>query len=97
MKKKRVVKTVKTKWKTRYTKVRSYGKRAGGWKGGIIPPVLGGAADGFINPMSPVNGIGSLAVGWFMHDEWTKKNGLWQIGASLPALIGVGKSGGAYY
>lgn len=63
--------------------------------GGIIPPVLGGVADSFLNGMripgtniGVPNGVGAAAVGWFMKDNITRNIGLYQIGQSLPGMIG---------
>jgi len=76
-------------------KARRYGGSIGGKFGGIIPPVLGGLADSFINPKSPINGVGSAAIGWFMKSNTTRDIGLYQVGASLAQYIpGIGGSSG---
>lgn len=95
----------------RYKRARRYAARAyggvrrtyhrtrglgGGKFGGMIPPLLGGAADSFLAGFSlPVigtvpTGVGSALVGHFMHSQTTRDIGLYQIGASLPKMIGVG-------
>lgn len=81
-----------------YGRVRSYGGKIGGKFGGIIPPILGGAADSVLSGFNlpfvgkvPV-GVGSAVVGHFMHSQTTRDIGLYQIGASLPSMLGVGGS-----
>jgi hypothetical protein len=81
---------------------RSYrrGRSIGGGKfGGMIPPVLGGAADTFLGGFNlPIvgkvpTGVGSALVGHFMGSQTTRDIGLYQIGASLPRMFGVGGQG----
>ena len=80
----------------RYKRYRRYASRAGGKFGGIIPPILGGLADSIINPVSPINGVGSAAVGTFMNSRTVRDLGLYQVGASLAAMLpfGFGGNGG---
>jgi hypothetical protein len=54
---------------------------------GIVAPIVGGVADAIINPRSPINGIGSTAVGFVMKNETVKNIGLYQIGQSLATYI----------
>jgi hypothetical protein len=62
---------------------------------GIVAPIVGGAADAIINPRSPINGIGSTAVGFLMKNETVKTIGLYQVGQSLATFIPfVGASAG---
>lgn len=78
----------------RYKGSRSRGF-GGGFKG-MLPPILGGLADAVINPRSPIDGIGSTAVGFVMHDSVVKTIGLYQIGQSIAGFIPFigGGSGG---
>lgn len=75
------------------------GGRIGGKFGGILPPVIGGAADTMLSGFSlPIvgkvpTGVGSTLVGHFMHSQTTRDIGLYQIGASLPGMIGFGGGG----
>lgn len=82
--------------KRAYSRARGLG---GGKFGQFIPPVVGGLADellvnfnvfGFKLP----NGIGSAAIGHFMHEPITRNIGLYQVGRSLPGYFGMGTSGG---
>ena len=62
---------------------------------GILTPIIAGAADAIINPRSPINGIGSTAVGFVMKNEVVKTIGLYQVGQSLATFIPfVGASAG---
>jgi hypothetical protein len=62
---------------------------------GLLAPIIGGAADAIINPRSPINGIGSTAVGFVMKNEVVKTIGLYQVGQSLATFIPfVGASAG---
>ena len=78
----------------RYYPRRAFGRRGGGGRrglggkmGGILPPIVGGFADAVINPRLPVNGVGSTAVGYLMHDQVIKELGLYQIGQSLATFV----------
>jgi hypothetical protein len=82
--------------KRTYSRARGLG---GGKFGQFIPPVVGGLADellvnfnvfGFKLP----NGVGSAAIGHFMHEPITRNIGLYQVGRSLPGYFGMGSSGG---
>jgi hypothetical protein len=76
---------------------RSYGgfrgRRSGGRRGGggmfkgMLAPIVGGMADAVINPRLPINGIGSTAVGFVMHNETIKDIGLYQVGQSIATFI----------
>jgi len=69
-------------------------RRGGGGLGSLtslIAPIAAGAADSYINPMLPINGVGSVAIGMFMHNTTIKDIGLWQVGASLPSMFGIGQ------
>lgn len=69
-------------------------KRSGGSRGfgmgGLKPmlsPILSGIADAAINPRSPINGLGSTAVGFIMGDQVMKEIGLYQVGQSIATYI----------
>ena len=72
------------------------GSRGGGGYKSLIAPIIGGVADAVINPRSPIDGIGSTAVGFFMHNETIKNIGLYQVGTSIAQFIPFigGGSGG---
>jgi len=77
----------------RYSRAKRYYRKASFGLGGVLPPVLGGVADKFLNNMLPVKGVGATAVGFAMHNSTIKAIGLYEIGASLPGLIGFGNGG----
>jgi hypothetical protein len=70
---------------------RSHSGRKGGMFGGgiksMIIPIGAGAADSILNPMLPINGVGSTMIGIVGHNETIKNIGLWQVGASLPGML----------
>lgn len=75
---------------------RSFSRGSSGFKGAIAP-IVGGVADAVINPRSPIDGIGSTAVGFLMHDPMLKTIGLYQVGQSIAGFIpfiGSGAGGG---
>jgi hypothetical protein len=93
--------TAKGRYRRAAGRARGYGGSVGGKFGGIIPPVLGGIADSFLNGMKipgtsigVPNGVGAAAVGWFMKDNITRNIGLYQLGQSLPGMMS-GLTGGA--
>lgn len=101
--KKRVVNTARYRRRTRRRVGRVYSRRrrysgGGGMKipmKGILAPIIAGAADAIINPRSPINGIGSTAIGFVMKNETVKNIGLYQVGQSLATYIPfVGASAG---
>ena len=70
--------------------------RGGGFKS-MLAPIAGGVADAIINPRSPIDGIGSTAIGFVMHDPVVKTIGLYQVGQSIAGfipVIGSGSGGG---
>ena len=82
----------------RRTYHRARGLGGGRW-GGMLPPLIGGAADSFLSGMNIFglrlpSGVGATAVGVFMHSQTTRDIGLYQIGASLPNMLGAGGAGG---
>lgn len=88
------------KYRTRY--VRSRSRKGGGGRGyggglkSMVIPVAAGVADAFINPRSPIDGIGSTVIGVFGHNEVVKNIGLYQVGQSIAQFIpfvGGGQSG----
>jgi hypothetical protein len=92
----RRVKTTRRKGRKVYmARKRSYSRRGrGGGLGSIMSlliPVAAGAADSYVNPLLPINGIPSTVIGMFGHNETVKNIGLWQVGASIPSMIGFGQ------
>lgn len=70
-----------------YSKARGVASRLGGK--GMISPVLGGFADHYLNTMLPISGVGSTAVGVFLHNGTVRDIGLYQIGHSLGNIIPI--------
>lgn len=62
----------------------------GGKFGGMIPPLLGGAADGIIGTPFGIDGIGSAAVGFFMKSTTTRDIGLNRVGRTLAGKFMAG-------
>ena len=82
--------------KRSYSRARRYYSRARGGVKGMLPPIVGGIADAVINPRIPINGVGSVAVGYIMHDSTLKTLGLYQVGQSIAGFIpfiGAGSGG----
>ena len=76
---------------TRYVRsARGRAGRAGGKFGGIIPPLLGGAADGLIGTPWGIDGLGSAAVGFVMKSTTTRDIGLNRIGRTLAGKFMAG-------
>ena len=87
---------------------RSYSKRARGFLGGgggmksMIAPIAGGFADNIIDKFSPIDGLGGVLVGMFMHSGTTRDIGLYKVGYSaanmipIPGLTGSGGSSGGF-
>ena len=77
---------------------RSRGRRGGGGgrgKLGMFAPVIAGVADAVINPRSPINGIGSVVVGFGLKNQFCKDVGLYQVGQSVATFIPfIGASAG---
>ena len=82
---------------------RYYGRRRGGGGrrgfGGMksmLWPIAAGLADSYIDPMSPVDGLGATAIGFIGHDSTLKTLGLYKVGGSIGNLIPLpGRAGGA--
>jgi hypothetical protein len=64
----------------------------------LLAPILGGVADAALDSRIPIHGVGSTAVGMFLHNETVKTIGLYQVGHSLaqyiPFIGGGAGSGG---
>ena len=82
-------------------RARSRGGRVGGKFGGILPPLIGGAADGVIGTPWGIDGIGSAAIGYVMKSTTTRDIGLNRIGRTLAqkfmggGIFGFSPGGGA--
>ena len=59
----------------------------------MVAPIAGGMADKFLNGMLPIKGVGATAVGFALGNSTLKTIGLYEVGASLPGLIGFGNGG----
>ena len=71
------------------------GKASAGFKS-FLPPILGGVADSYLDPMLPIDGVGATAVGMFMHNETLKNLGLYKVGFSLGNILPLpGRTGNA--
>ena len=77
----------------------SRGRTGGGMKG-MLAPIVGGALDNVIDSYSPIDGIGAVVSGMFLHSEITKNIGLYKVGYSignfLPIPRGGASSGGGF-
>jgi len=99
MKKRKVVKVARYRRSYRRYRGRSYGggfrrrhyggsrRGSGGMFKGMLAPIVGGFADAVINPRLPINGVGSTAVGFVMHNEVIKDIGLYQVGQSIATFV----------
>ena len=80
-------------------RARSYARKGIGGMKSLIVPVGAGLADRFIDQYTPIDGIGSAAVGILMHNEIVKNIGLYKVGYSLGNILPIpgisGNSGGA--
>jgi hypothetical protein len=85
-KRKRTVKTrvVRIMAKRRYYKKSGSSRKGfGGGLGGIksiAAPLVGGAADAFLNGRLPVQGIGAVVAGFVLGDRTTRQIGLYTVG-----------------
>ena len=90
------IKTRRVRTMARYRRTR--GRRGGGGargKLGMFAPVIAGVADAVINPRSPINGIGSVVVGFGLKNQFCKDVGLYQVGQSVATFIPfIGASAG---
>jgi hypothetical protein len=99
---KRRTKTVYVKAKTKRRKThmakKSYRRSASRGIGGIksmLPCIIGGVADSYLDPMLPIDGVGATAVGMFMHNSTLKDIGLYKVGFSLGNILPLpGRNGG---
>lgn len=81
-----------------YAKKKSGGGRGmlGGLGGikSIAAPLVGGAADAFLNGRLPVQGVGATVAGFVLGDRTTRQIGLYTIGHSGAQRFLGGGSGG---
>jgi hypothetical protein len=87
--KRHVVNMARRRSSVRYLTAR---RRGGGSRGGfgikgMIAPLLGGAADSFIDPISPIDGIGGAVVGFALHSNTTRDIGLYKVGMSAGSML----------
>lgn len=81
------------------TIARYRGRRGGGARGklGSFAPVIAGLADSIVDKYSPIDGLGSIAVGYGLKNEFSKNIGMYKVGQSIATyipVIGTGASGG---
>jgi hypothetical protein len=74
----------KTMAKRRY---KGYASRGIGGVKGMLPCIIGGVADSYLDPMLPIDGVGATAVGMFMHNSTLKDIGLYKVGFSLGNIL----------
>ncbi len=68
---------------------RHYARRGiGGLKGGL-PVAIAGIADSVIDPRSPIDGLGSIAIGLFMKNSFAMNLGFYKAGYSAGQFIPV--------
>lgn len=87
----------------RYRRYRRSG--GGGLTSGLgkFAPALAGLGDSIVDPISPIDGIAALGVGYFLHNDFSKNIGMYKVGASLgsiipiPNLFGGARGGGGVY
>jgi hypothetical protein len=99
---KRVVAVSVPKRRKRYSMARyrkHYSRsRVGGGMKSMLSPILAGVADNVIDSYSPIDGIGAVVVGMFMHNQTVKDIGLYKVGFSagnfLPIPRGSSVTGG---
>jgi len=78
----------------RYRKHYSRGRIGGGMKG-MLAPIVGGIADNVIDSYSPIDGIGGVISGMFLHSEITKNIGLYKVGYSIGNFLPIPRGSGA--
>jgi len=79
----------------RYRRSRRGGGGLGRGKLGMFAPAIAGVADAVINPRSPINGIGSVVVGFGLKNQFCKDVGMYQVGQSIATFIPfIGASAG---
>jgi len=99
----KVTRIVKLKMaKKRYYPRKAGSRRSSGMLGGlggiksIAAPLVGGAADAFLNGKLPVQGLGAVAAGFILGDKTTRQIGLYTVGhTGAQMFLGGGqKTGG---
>ena len=84
--------------KRRYVSMARYrrGRSRSGGRGGfglggmksMLAPIVSGVADSYLDPMLPLDGVGSVLVGGFLLKNNTMKDlGLYKVGFSLGNII----------
>lgn len=69
---------------------RSYSRRGGiGGMKGFIFPIGAGLADRIIDQYTPIDGLGSVAIGFIGHNEVIKNLGLYKVGYSLGNILPI--------
>jgi hypothetical protein len=62
---------------------------------GMLAPIIGGVADNIIDSYSPIDGLGAVAVGMFMHNSTLKDIGLYKVGFSAGNFLPIPRGGGS--
>jgi len=90
----------RTKIKRRYVNMarrrgRSRGSRGGfgGGKFSMFAPAIAGLADNIIDSYSPIDGIGSVVVGFGLRNQFSKDMGMYKIGYSAANMLPIPRGG----
>lgn len=74
---------------------RSYARKGVGGLKSMIAPIGAGVIDSYLDPMLPIDGVGAVTMGMFMHNGTIKDIGLYKVGFSLGNIIPLpGRNGG---
>ena len=82
-----------------YSKVRHVAKhkkhyfsRGGGARGklGSFAPAIAGLAENVVNDIIPIPGVGTLAVGYGLKNQFAKDYGMWNVGYWAGGQINLG-------
>jgi len=74
---------------------RSFGGKSRGGLKGMLAPIAAGVADSYIDPISPIDGIGASAIGIFMHSPTVRDIGLYKVGMSIGNILPLPHIGGS--
>lgn len=83
-------------------KGRSYSRgRIGGGIKSMLPAVLAGVGDSYLDSMLPVDGVSATAIGFFMKSPTVRDIGLYKVGFSIGNIIplpgrGTGGTSGGF-
>jgi hypothetical protein len=77
-----------SKYKKHYSRA-----RIGGGMKSMLSPILAGVADNVIDSYSPIDGLGAVMVGMFMHNQTVKDIGLYKVGFSAGNFLPIPRGG----